>query len=407
MKKILYFIVCLTVVLGQGCKEEGRLDQIDESAPAPGKVTVSEVTNTAGGAIIRFQIPKDDNLLGVKAVYERNGEVCETKASLYIDTLAVEGFGDTQPRQVDLYGVGINGKLSEPVSVTVNPLEPPIVSAVKDMWVAFGGVGITFNNHSRANLAITLMADTTGTDEWKPLQTFYTRADTGVYYQRELDPREYRFALFIRDRWNNCSDTLFRTITPLEETPIPKSKFSCLKLPDDFWEQMSSFNIERAWDSNLGTFWASAVQANDYITRFPRHFTISMGQKAIISRMKMYSRRDDAYRNQGVRKWQLWGSDNPPADGSWDNWRLLGEWEAFKPSGYEKDGAVGDITQDDINYVVSNGAEAEVLITEQTPDPYIPVTHLRVRIMQAFDPQFVQGQTIITELEFWGQIQDN
>jgi hypothetical protein len=406
MKKIIYIIISLAVIFWQGCKEEGRLDHIDESAPAPGKVTVSEVINTAGGAIIRFQIPKDENLLGVKAVYERNGEVCEAKASAYVDTLTVEGFGDTRPRRVDLYGVGVNGKLSDSVSVTVYPLEPPVLTASKEMWVAFGGVGIAFSNPARSNLAITLMADTTGTNEWKAIQTFYTKADTGVYYQRGMDPKEYRFALFMRDRWNNCSDTLVRTITPLEETSISKSKFSCLRLPDDFYHEMSPYVIERAWDGSLSSFWASAVVANEYITRFPRHFTISMGCKAVISRMKLYTRSSDAYKNQGVRRWQLWGSDNPPTDGSWNNWHLLGEWEVFKPSGYEPDGAVGTITQEDINYAVSNGAEAEVLITEQTPSPYIPVTHLRIRIMKAFDPQFVQGQTIITELEFWGQLQD-
>jgi hypothetical protein len=407
MKRIFIIMVTAMIYMMSGCKEEGRLDHIDESAPAPGKITVSEVSNRAGGAVIRFQIPKDENLLGVKAVYERNGELCEAKASLYIDTLTVEGFGDTRPQRVDLYGVGINGKLSDSVSVTVHPLEPPVLTAAKDMWVAFGGVGIAFGNPSRANLAITLMADTAGTDEWKLMQIFYTQADTGVYYQRDLEAKEHRFALFVRDRWNNCSDTLVRTITPLEETPIPKSGFSCLHLPGDFWEAMTSgYRIENAWDGNLGSFWASDVVANDYVTRFPRHFTIQMGCKAVISRMKMYSRSGDAYVNQGVRRWQLWGSDNPPADGSWDNWHLLGEWETFKPSGYEADGSVGTITQDDRNYAASNGAEAEVLVTEQTPSPYIPVTHLRVRIMESYDPQFVQGQTIITELEFWGQLRN-
>ena len=128
MKRIFYLFYILIPIYILGCKDEGRIDHIDDSAPAPLPVTVLEVTSKPGGAVIKYEIPDDDNLLGVKVVYTRNNELCESKASRYVDTLVVEGFGNTLPQEVKLYSVGVNEKLSEPVTTTIQPLLPPVQS---------------------------------------------------------------------------------------------------------------------------------------------------------------------------------------------------------------------------------------------------------------------------------------
>ncbi|MDR2038199.1 MAG: DUF4959 domain-containing protein, partial [Bacteroidales bacterium] len=103
MKRIICILSILIPLAIIGCKEEGRVDYVDDDAPAPAPVTIVKVTNTPGGAVIKYKVPDDDNLLGVKVVYTRNGEVCESKASKYADTLVVQGFGNTDPQMVNLY----------------------------------------------------------------------------------------------------------------------------------------------------------------------------------------------------------------------------------------------------------------------------------------------------------------
>ncbi|MGO3306471.1 MAG: DUF4959 domain-containing protein, partial [Sphingobacterium sp.] len=144
MKRLLCFLMLCLIF---GCKEEGRVDFIDENAPAPKSVEVVEVVNTLGGAIIRFKLPEDNNLLGVKAVYNRNGETVETKASLYVDTLSIEGFGNDLPQDIQLFSIGKNEKLSDPVSVQIKPLSPPVQTVQFDLEAGFGGVIVSIDSN--------------------------------------------------------------------------------------------------------------------------------------------------------------------------------------------------------------------------------------------------------------------
>ena len=114
MKKAI-FLGMLSLLSWYGCKEEGRIDIINEDAPAPLPLTEVTVTPRHGGAVLRYQIPKDENLLCVKAVYEINpGQFNETKASIYLDSLVLKGFGSANTTPVKVYTVGRNGKLRLP-----------------------------------------------------------------------------------------------------------------------------------------------------------------------------------------------------------------------------------------------------------------------------------------------------
>ena len=144
MRKITFVSAAWLVLLlaFASCEELGRIDQIDENAPAPKAATVTSVTTKPGGAIIHYSIPNDDNILGVKAVFERNGETCESMASRFVDSLVVEGFGDTAERKATVYAVGKNGKLSTGSPVTFTPETPPVQGATVDLEATFGGVRV-------------------------------------------------------------------------------------------------------------------------------------------------------------------------------------------------------------------------------------------------------------------------
>jgi hypothetical protein len=415
MKKIMYNIAVILIICGAyGCREADRLDHIDSSAPAPAPVEIKSVTNKAGGAIIKYRVPSDKNLLGVKAVYERNtGEICESKASLYIDSLLVEGYGRTGTYTVQIYSVGVNGKLSSPVSTEINPLPPAVATSAIDLAPSFGGVSVSFSNHSGENLALVLLIDTAGQDFWTPLQTFYTKADTGIFFRRGLESKEQKFGVYIRDRWNNKSDIVVRNLTPIEEMLIPKDRFTNQALPGDSYSAAegneSGYGLQRMWDGTYNS--RQGIFANAHTSPMPQHFTINLGYRVSISRFKIYQRPGgDEYASSSPRTFELWGSDNPPTDGSWDNWHLLGEWEAFKPSGYAADGSVGTITAEDKTYATIDGIDCELSVSEKVPDPFRTVTHLRFKTLSTFNTHgtaSTTGQIIICEMTFWGQIKDN
>jgi len=46
-------------VLLFGCKEEGRIDHIDDNAPAPVQIDKASITvqNTPGGAVLKYTVP--------------------------------------------------------------------------------------------------------------------------------------------------------------------------------------------------------------------------------------------------------------------------------------------------------------------------------------------------------------
>src|SRR3546814_14292114 len=71
-------------------------------------------------------------------------------------------------------------------------------------------VQIRFENESKADLSIVLMADTANTGTMEPVYTLYTAAPEGLFAVRGFDTLETEFQAFVRDRWNNKSDTLSR-----------------------------------------------------------------------------------------------------------------------------------------------------------------------------------------------------
>ena len=342
----------------------------------------------------------------------RHGKVSESKSSRYVDSLVVEGFGNTEPQDVKLYSVGVNGKLSESVSTTIKPLTPPVQSIKFDMDASFGGVIISLEkNHSNADIAIILMTDTTDTSQWTEIQTFHTKSSERKFSRRGLDPTPGHFGLYLRDRWGNISDTVYKTLTPIEEIKIPKSKFRNAALPSDYFTPAADENkwrLEQIWQSEEGpngTFYASSHSAP-----MPQWFTIELGCRVSLSRIQKWPRPDyELYSSTGPRVYQIWGSNNPNPDGSWDSsWKLLGEFEQFKPSGYGEGREVGPITDEDKKYWYNN-TEFDLIPTEQAPDPHQTVTHLRIKILSTFatyGSEANMGQIIISGMTFWGQIKD-
>lgn len=392
MKKIHLLGALLVVLFSYGCSKEARLDFIDDALPAPAQVSSVIATSTPGGATLTYKLPNDENLAYVKAVYEiQPGLYREAKSSRYTDTLQLVGFGDTLTHEVKLYSIGKNEKSSEPTLVNVTPNTPPVQSVFKTaaMTATFGGVNVSFDNPNKADLAIVVMRDTTGNDTWSTEATFYTAALSGNFAARGMESKSQKFRMYIRDRWNNKSDTLIQSLTPKFEIEIPKNTFIPLVLPTDQTVLAAAgYPIRNLWDGvgNAGFYASSNASV------LPQWITIDFGKKVLLSRFKQFMREaDHCYAGSGLKTFELWGSNSPDPDGGWTQWQLLGTFNTLKPSGLP----LGQKTAEDINYAVNLGADFMFPV-----DP-VPVRYIRLKSLETYSST---GQVVIMEMSFWGQI---
>src|SRR3546814_16366339 len=101
-----------------------------------------------GVSKIIYILPGDEDLFYVLSETEALRGKIHAKSSLYSNNVLIEGFGDTKAREVTLYAVDRGENRSEPVTVTINPLTPPMqmVRNTVDIKEDFGGVNIQFEN---------------------------------------------------------------------------------------------------------------------------------------------------------------------------------------------------------------------------------------------------------------------
>lgn len=394
----------LTVFL-LGCNEEGRVDHIDYSAPAPVQVSQVTIRNTNGGAVLKYKVPADKNLMYVKAVYDiQPGMERQTKSSAFGDSIILEGFGDTKPHDVLLYSVGKNEKMSEPLPVQVNPLTAPVHLASVRLVETFGGIAIYVDNPKKAELAIEFMLDTTN-NGYKNVRTYYTSSAKTRFTYRGLDgEREYNCAAYLRDRWKNYTEMTPARLTPMFEEFIPKNTWTHIILDGDNYLAIElnrpEYRPEKAWDGIINN---ENMMFAPTPAPFPHWVTWDMGMTAIIGRLKIWHRGPGtrAWINNpaNVKKFELWGSMNPNPDGSWDEtWIPLGSFECVKPSEGEM------VTDADHYYANVEGIDFDMGVDEFSPDPFVPVRFIRFKCNETFEGATPAGTYYLNEISFWGKI---
>lgn len=397
MKRIQFLYMIFSLWLIVSCSEEKYTSPIDDDG-APGSVSGIQVENLPGGARISYNLPNSESLRYVKAVYSiRPGVVREAKSSLYTDNLVVDGFPAEDEYEVTLYAVSKGEKESEPVTIKVNPLTPPLLEAYNSLTFTetFGGVTIEFENSGEASLAVTVL--TTEGDEMKEVETYYTKSKEGRHSVRGFPAEPRLFGAVIRDRWSNFSDTIYAERTPIFEEQIPKDRFAELHLPSDTWQAHNSGqDLNQIWDGRIAPSGGIPLFQTKPGSGMPQWFTFDMGRTALLSRYKFWHRGGIggsiwAYTAAAPKKWEIWGTaEAPNPDGSWDGWTLLMECESYKPSGD------GPITSDDLYYATNAGEDFEF------PDETPPVRYLRFKTLETWG---FLDYIYIQEVTFWGQLQ--
>lgn len=334
--KISSFLLGATLLAG-ACSKVDTNSPLTPSLGTPDNVSNITVKNDSAKAILSYTLPKVQDIAYVKAEYDlASGRTREVKASVYDNQLVLDGFGDTLEHQARIYVVNKAEVASEPVTVTVKPLENPIWGVFRKMKVLpdFAGIRIISQNPTRFNLAIEVLKDSMG--QWFPYNGVYTSTDSINTAIRGMDTLPKKLAFFVRDRFLNHTDTLFQTITPYYETAITKSGYREYTLPGDAPSAWSSNRISNLWDGNIETWPMVNITVDQ---GKPSVITFDIGRLAQLSRMAIWDYPE--YLNSGraffyggnPRKFEIWASPNPPLDGSFNNWTLMATCEEVKPSG--------------------------------------------------------------------------
>lgn len=406
MKKNIYTLLLASLLLTAGCKEADRIDLVDDSKPAPVALTEVTAKPILGGVVLKYQIPNDENLLCIKAVYEiRPGKTYEAKGSIYVDSLVLRGFGSSNTTQVEIYSVGKNGKESKPLLIEVTP-DTPVVKDVAETISfrrAVGGIKFSYENRSKENLTYELVRELPELNRWETIRKFYSGLEKGDQTQRGLDAVETNFGLIISDRWGNFSDTIKSVVTPVFEEEIPKPWAHKEMMGDSWAAGRPDLTIDKMWDGRWDV-WDNFLWASSGSTRFPQSFTIDLGHLVEITRIVEHQRLVETYKGTSVKRFDVFGTakSNPDPDFDSEDWILLGEFESFQPSGQ-----TGAPTEEDIQYGSVEGENFEFVDENGDPKPTPAIRYLRWRTWETWNGQTEMGEVIIAELEVFGKILDN
>lgn len=341
------FFLLSAALLIVACSKVDTNTPLTPSQGMPGTVSNIQVKNDSARAILTYTLPNVPDIAYVRATYELvTGHIREVKASVYDNKLVLDGFGDTLQHEVKVSVVNKAEVASEPVTVTVKPLENPIWGVFRSMKALpdFAGIRVVAQNPARFNLAIEILKDSLG--QWFPYNGIYTATDSINTAIRGMDTLPTKLAFFVRDRFLNKTDTLYQTLTPFYETAISKSGYREYTLPGDAPSAWASNRVSNLWDGNTET-WPMVNITTDQGR--PSVITFDIGRLAQLSRMMIWDYPE--YLNSGrgffyggnPRKFEIWASANPPLDGSWNNWTLMATCEEIKPSGLP----YGQLTNED------------------------------------------------------------
>lgn len=392
MKRLIYSCITIIIIAVAGSCTRMELGPANNDGVAPGPVTQAVVTNLNGSVSITFTPPPDADLAYVKASYKtKNGVVRENKVSRYLNKITLDGFGDESTYTITLNAVDLGENVSTPVEVEAHPLKPVFRIAFDSLKTAadFGGINVAFKNPTEANLAIVVLTnDSLG--KFTPTYTYYTDLKAGNFSVRGFAAVEREFGIYIRDRWGNVSDTLRTTITPLFEELLDRTKMKGYYLPTDAVIGYSG-SFAGLFDNNFGL---TSYYHSDGATGMPQWFTFDMGVQAKLSRMVFYLKPDQTkyYNEHSPKDIEIWGSDAPNPDGSFDNtWTLLTTYSMEKPSGLPLG---SPLTQADINFIQEG-------ITVTFPVNAPKVRHIRFKTLKNW------GNTVyvyVFEIKMYGDI---
>jgi hypothetical protein len=204
-----------------------------------------------------------------------------------------------------------------------------------------GSVRLMFNKADTGNVTTvikyTKIDGSEGTKEVSPDSTGITIKDLKL----KTTPKylsSYKPTPDAIDAFNAGAYDDFPTVYGIAE--CDKSLFKAYNLPTDI-------HSEYGWETYY--LWDGKTSEPGFHTGgsgMPQWFTFDMGQQASLGKMKMWQRMSALYSVGNPKRFEVYGSNSPSADGSYSSWTKLASFTSFKPSGLPK----GQNTQADIDF---------------------------------------------------------
>lgn len=389
MKNCNIFILALGIVI-VSCQEEHIGQHPTDNIP-PDPVSNVEIIEIPGGCEITYDLPEDEDLLYVEALFSREkGINSEARASYYKNILKLEGFGDTLEHQVELRAVDRSGNKSESTIETFSPLTPPVITIGQTLSMSegFGGVKFFWQNPTRAEVGIVVLEEDNN-GEFVPIETYYSTMIDGSGSIRGLDTIPFNFGIYVKDRWENKSELKYFELTPLFEEEMDKNLFREVKLPGDAPDAWG-WVMPRMWDGIID--WGNGFNTADDASTWPHSWTFDIGNIISISRLKIWQRPGShTFNFSNLRKFEVWGCVELDPTGNWDTWTKLGSFESIKPSGLP----LGQLSDED-RALVAEGEDYEF--------PDAPrVRYIRFRALETWANT---RSAILSELAVYGAVVD-
>ena len=358
--KLIYFITVIGLLFS--CSEK-ELEPINSRKGKPAPVAEVKTESIPGGVIISYVIPKDNDVLSVKAVFTlTNGKQLESVASFYENHLTIEGYNDKVEHEALLYTISRAQELSDPVSVRFTPLESPLSKATKTISITsdFGGAYFTWKNEHKVLLTAEMFAETDN-GKMTTARIVASKLDSAYFSIRGYEPNPRKFAIIFKDNWDNVSDTIYPaggTVTPWAESALNKKQWSVFKIGGNYLTGDGTFTN---WEGRDEYMFDGDVQTygHSYSGSLPANITIDIGKKARLSRVLFFQRYGASaltYYNWGnPRRIIVYGRAEAPQTGQWDEWTELIDYTVIKPSGTNSN---IEICTDEDMQAALNGHEA-------------------------------------------------
>ena len=385
------FVLISYLLTLSACQVE-TINQPESSDIIPKQVSNVQVKSLSGAAVITYDIV-DDNTDYVLVKYETSpGVMREQKASKFLDSLLIDGFPIEGNYPFKLYSVHISENRSEPVEMTAKVLETPLAKAFKTLNIKrdFGGVAISAINAGKGDLIIETITIDDNLQVPKTADLKYTLQDTIRYSLRGYPSESRLFWFTMRDRWGHRSDTLKVDVTPFFEEEIPQNTINPnIVLPTDYDYDYKfagwAGGTKNLFDGNTNTILGGLEGPG------LKHVTFEFGKEIILSRFKIWQRQTnspDYYNGPSPKIFELWGSNAPSEDGSFDSWLRIGRYEIKKPSGKPK----GENSNEDVEEL---RAGHEFMV----PIEYGKMRYVRLVMIENWNGG---SKLMVAELKFWG-----
>jgi hypothetical protein len=396
MKKAFFTALAGPLLLMWSCADvETRKPFGANDGKAPGVVTPVSYVQTSGGAIVKFIVPPDEDLMYVKVRYTLdNGKPQEARASLYSDKVTVEGFGNTQPKTLSISAVDRHDNEGAAVPYSITPGAPACQLAFDSLKLSptFGGVFVETKNVNRKILFIDV-STTDSLGKWYTAHTEYTSVSSIGFAVRGFTDALRSFKVVVRDMFENATEAYEASLTPIFEQQLDLTKFRAVLLPTDIkMDAAGQLGISALFNGNNHYGERNLAHSPDF-TEFPVWFTFDMGVKARLSRYTYWQRLEEEflYNHGNMKTWEVWGCPTTPnPSGSWDGWIKLLECESLKPSGLP----VEEYSPEDIEHA-TKGEEFEF------PPDAPAVRYIRIKLLSTFADR---GLWHLQQLWFWGLV---